>query len=227
MYTAARAVLRPLVWLLWKPRVSGREHVPAHGAAILAGNHLSLLDPLFAGVALPRRLTFVTKAEFFAGGNPAQRAVAWFLRAIGQLSISRGAGRGASDALADSLAVLKDGELFGIYPEGTRSRDGRLYRGRTGIAYLALTAGVPVVPMAVVGTDRIVRRGRILPSLHRVGVRFGPPVDLSAWAGQADKARARRAATDAIMDAIGALSGQERAPGYAPAPPEPPTTRTV
>lgn len=182
---------------------------------ILASNHLSNIDPLFLGVVVPRQVLFIAKQELFAEGNPAQRAFARALRAIGQLSVDRRPGQSSQEAMDNSLKVLAEGNVFGIFPEGTRSPDGRLHRGQTGLAWLALTSGAPVVPTALSGTQRILPRGRRVPSFRRIGIRFGPPVDLSAWAGQADRARARRAATDAIMADIQRLSGQEQVPRFA------------
>ncbi|ASU86225.1 1-acyl-sn-glycerol-3-phosphate acyltransferase [Nocardiopsis gilva YIM 90087] len=216
LYGIAKAVIAPVTRAMWPIRVEGTEHIPARGPVILASNHVSNLDPLFIGVAVRRPVTFIAKQELFAQGNVAQRAFARALRAIGQLSVDRRPGQSSQEAMENSLRVLEGGSAFGIFPEGTRSPDGRLYKGQTGLAWLALLSGVPVVPVSLIGTDRIKPRGRRLPSFfRRVEMRCGPPVDLSAWAEEHDKARSRRAATDAIMAAIQGLSGQETVARYA------------
>nr|WP_221308482.1 lysophospholipid acyltransferase family protein [Nocardiopsis mwathae] len=201
---------------MWPIRVTGAEHIPTEGPVILASNHLSVLDPLVIGVAVRRPVTFIAKRELFAEGNIAQRAFTRALRAIGQLSVDRRPGQSSQEAMDNSLRVLQEGAVFGIFPEGSRSPDGRLYKGQTGLAWLALRADVPVVPVALVGTDRILPRGRRLPAIfRRVEVRCGPPVDLSDWAGKHDHARSRRAATDAVMAAVREISGQEAVARYA------------
>ncbi|MFC3996650.1 lysophospholipid acyltransferase family protein [Nocardiopsis sediminis] len=215
LYGAAKTVIAPVTRTLWPISVEGLHHIPERGPVILAANHLSLFDPLILGVALPREIIFIAKRELFAENTLARRLFTRALRAIGQLPVDRRPGQGSQDAMDHSLDVLAQGGVFGIFPEGSRSPDGRLYRGQTGLAWLALTAKAPVIPVALAGTDRIRPRGRRIPALRRVGVRVGPPVDLSAWAGESGKARSRRAATDAIMAAIGELSGQERVARYA------------
>ncbi|GAA3982584.1 lysophospholipid acyltransferase family protein [Thermobifida alba] len=215
LYEAAKVIVAPTTRALWPLHVEGLHHIPAHGPVILACNHLSNLDPLFLGVVVPRPIVFIAKKELFAEGNPAQRAFTRALRAIGQLSVDRRPGQSAQEAMDNSLAVLAEGRVFGIFPEGTRSPDGRLYKGQTGLAWLALSSGAPVVPAALAGTNRIMPAGRRIPSLRRIGVRFGEPVDLSPWEGQAGRARARREATEAVMAAIQKLSGQERVARFA------------
>jgi 1-acyl-sn-glycerol-3-phosphate acyltransferase len=216
LYESARVVIAPTARMLWPMEVEGLRHVPVRGPVILASNHLALIDPLFIGVAVPRKVTFIAKRELFAEGNAAQRAFTRALRAIGQLSVDRRPGQDSRQAMDTSLRVLQQGGCFGIFPEGTRSPDGRLYRGRTGLAWLALAAGAPVVPVALSGTSAILPPGRRIPRFNRVGVRFGPPVDLDAWKGEAHRARSRRAATDAVMAAVQRLSGQEVVTRYAP-----------
>ncbi|WP_047872216.1 1-acyl-sn-glycerol-3-phosphate acyltransferase [Nocardiopsis sp. RV163] len=215
LYGAAKTVIAPATRVVWPQRVEGAHHVPRRGPAILAVNHLALIDPLFIGVACPRPVRFIAKQELFDEGTLPRRLFTRALRAIGQLSVDRRPGQSAQEAMDNSLGVLESGEVFGIFPEGTRSPDGRLYRGQTGLAWLALTTGAPVVPVALAGTERILPPGRRVPSLNRVGVRFGEPVDLSPWEGRADRARPRREATDAIMAAIAKLSGQEQVPRFA------------
>jgi 1-acyl-sn-glycerol-3-phosphate acyltransferase len=193
-------------------RTRGREHLPAHGPVILASNHLSFIDSVVIRFATPRRVMFLAKAEYFAGRGLRGRLVRWFFRVAGSVPVARGQHRAALAALDTAIEVLDGGNVFGIYPEGTRSLDGRLYRGRTGVAWLALTAGAPVVPVALHGTERLQPVGKRLPRPHRVTVRFGPPL---RFTGDADSARARRAVTDEVMNAIAELSGQERADRFA------------
>ncbi|KIH96501.1 glycerol acyltransferase [Streptomonospora alba] len=215
LYAAAKSVIAPATRAVWPVHAEGMHHIPAQGPVILAANHLSNIDPLFIGVAVPRQVTFIAKRELFAEGNIAQRTFTRALRAIGQLAVDRSPGQTSQAAMEESLKILDEGSAFGIFPEGTRSPDGRLYRGQTGIAWLALASGAPVVPMALAGTDRILPHGRRVPALRRIGIRVGPPVDLSAWLGEQGRARSRRAATDAIMAAVQRLSGQESVPRYA------------
>ncbi|WP_053618212.1 1-acyl-sn-glycerol-3-phosphate acyltransferase [Nocardiopsis sp. NRRL B-16309] len=215
LYGAAKVVVAPASRLVWPQRVEGAHHVPRRGPVILAANHLALIDPLFIGVACPRQVRFIAKQELFDEATLPKRALTALLRSFGQLAVDRRPGQSAQEAMDNSLAVLDSGEVFGIFPEGTRSPDGRLYRGQTGLAWLALTSGAPVVPVALAGAERILPSGRRIPSLNRVGVRFGEPVDLSPWKGLAHKARPRREATDAVMSAIAKLSGQEQVPRFA------------
>nr|WP_255430191.1 lysophospholipid acyltransferase family protein [Streptomonospora sp. PA3] len=215
MYAAAKTVIAPTTRGIWPLQEEGLHHIPAEGPVILASNHLSNIDPLFIGVAVPRQVTFIAKRELFAEGNLAQRTFTRALRAIGQLSVDRRPGQSSKEAMEQSLKILGNGAAFGIFPEGTRSPDGRLYRGQTGIAWLALASGAPVVPVALAGTDRILPRGRRVPALRRIGIRVGPPVDLAPWLGEEGRARSRRAATDAVMAAIQRLSGQEAVPRFA------------
>lgn len=215
MYGAAKAVVAPASRMAWPQQVEGAHHVPRSGPAILAANHLALIDPLFIGVACPRPVRFIAKQELFDESTLVKKTVARALRALGPLAVDRRPGQSAQEAMDNSLDVLESGEVFGIFPEGTRSPDGRLHKGQTGLAWLALTTDAPVVPVALAGTERILPPGRKVPSFNRVGVRFGEPVDLSPWKGQAHKARPRREATDAIMAAIAKLSGQEQVPRFA------------
>ncbi|OJF12319.1 lysophospholipid acyltransferase family protein [Couchioplanes caeruleus] len=208
----ARAMLVPLTHAAFRPDVEGREHIPRDGAVILAANHLSFLDSFLIPLVAPRPVAFLAKQEYFTGQGPRGWLTRTTLTAVGAVAVPRGAHRAAQEALETALRVLKDGRAFGIHPEGSRSRDGRLYRGRTGVAWLALASGAPVVPVAVLGTDRVQPVGARLPRPGRVTVRFGEPLRFGPPVGTA--ARARREATDHIMDAIAALSGQERADEY-------------
>jgi 1-acyl-sn-glycerol-3-phosphate acyltransferase len=193
-------------------RVRGKENVPALGPVILASNHLSFIDSVVIRLAAPRRVMFLTKAEYFAGRGLKGRLVRWFFTAVGSVPVTRGQHRAATAALDTALDVLAKGNAFGIYPEGTRSLDGRLYRGRTGVAWLALTSGAPVVPVALDGTERLQPVGKRIPRPHRVTVRFGPPL---RFTGDPDSARDRRTVTNAVMRAIAELSGQDIADRYA------------
>jgi 1-acyl-sn-glycerol-3-phosphate acyltransferase len=215
-YGLSKTVTGPFLHLLFRPEVEGREHIPETGGAILASNHLSVLDSVFLPLVIDREVVFVAKQEYFTGTGPIDRLTARWLRGAGQVPVNRGNGRAAQEALDASLGVLQRGGLFGIYPEGTRSPDGRLYRGRIGVAWLALTAEVPVVPVAMFNTRKALPPGSTVPRPTKVGVKFGPPMTFEEYKGQAGKAKARRAVTDQIVAAIGALSGQEYVPHYAP-----------
>jgi 1-acyl-sn-glycerol-3-phosphate acyltransferase len=216
-YFLARFVIRPLFWLLFRPHVTGREHVPLSGPVILASNHLSFMDSIAIPTVAPRKVSYLAKAEYFTGSGIS----GWFSRtlfsALGALPVERETHRAAQAALDTALTVLKDGGAFGIYPEGTRSRDGRLARGKTGVAWLALTADCPVVPVAVVGTEKVQPVGARWPRPARVTVTFGEPLTFPEFAGQAGKGRPRREVTDRIMNEIAELSGQEKAGWGSPA----------
>lgn len=204
-------------WLkaVFRPHVEGAENVPATGPAILASNHLSYADWLFMPLTLPRRVTFVAKAEYFT--TPGVKG--WFQRKFfsgsGQVPIDRSSGDAAAGALVAAEKILGEGELFGIYPEGTRSHDGRLYRGKTGVARLALETGVPVIPVAVLGTDVVAPPGKKFGTFIRPGVRFGKPLDFSRYEGLENDRYVLRAITDEIMYEIMQLSGQEYVDTYA------------
>jgi 1-acyl-sn-glycerol-3-phosphate acyltransferase len=209
-YWVVKAVLTPILRFLFKVRVEGAEHVPADSAAILASNHVSFSDSIFLPMVLKRRITFVAKAEYFDDPK-----TAWFFRAVGQIPIKREGGSASERALASARDVLESGNLFGIYPEGTRSPDGRLYRGKTGVARLALETGVPVVPVAVVGTDVVAPPGKKFGSFTRPVVRFGKPLDFSRYEGLENDRYILRSITDEIMYEIMQLSGQEYVDIYA------------
>lgn len=213
-YWITRLLLIPLARFIWRPVVEGRDNVPAEGPLLIASNHLSFIDSMVIPLVAPRRVVFLAKAEYFTATDPRGRAIGRFFAALGAIPVQRGSGRAAQAGLDSALEVLSRGEGFGIYPEGTRSRDGRLYRGRTGVAWLALTAGCPVVPVGLVGTDRIQPVGARMPRVRRVTVRFGTPLDFSELHGQARSGKARREVTDQVMDAIAGLSGQERVNAY-------------
>ncbi|MGC7093589.1 lysophospholipid acyltransferase family protein [Amycolatopsis lurida] len=208
-------LLRLLFRLVFRPVVRGHEHLPRTGPVILASNHLSFIDSVVLQLVTRRQVHFLAKAEYFQGTGLKGRVIRWFFTVTGAVPVERGTHHAARGALETALGVLGEGKVFGIYPEGTRSLDGRLYRGRTGVAWLALTAGVPVVPVALTGTDRLQPVGRKLPRPRRVTVTFGPPVHGS---GQPRSGPARREVTDEVMRAIQRMSGQETAPEYNSSP---------
>ncbi|NAZ84223.1 1-acyl-sn-glycerol-3-phosphate acyltransferase, partial [Kineococcus sp. R8] len=205
----------PVLKAVYRPWVRGLDRVPASGPVILASNHLSLTDPIFLPVVLRRRITFVAKADLFTGPGLRGRLGGAFFRGIGMLPVDRSGGRASQAAIAAAVGVLRAGEVFGIYPEGTRSPDGRLYRGRTGVARIALESGVPVLPVAMIGTEAVFPRGRLLPRVRRVGVVIGEPLDFSRYAGRTDDPFVVRSVTDEIVAAVQALSGQEYVDVYA------------
>jgi 1-acyl-sn-glycerol-3-phosphate acyltransferase len=214
-YQLSRLIIGPGLHLLARTDIVGTENVPASGGAILASNHLSVLDSFYLPLMLDRPVTFAAKSEYFTGKRPTDRIVGAYLRATKQLSVNRAGARAAQEMLEAALALLNDGALFGIYPEGTRSPDGRLYRGRTGIGWLALHAKVPVIPVAMIGTDRILAPGRRVPRPGRIKIKVGEPLVFDEYADQPAGARQRRAVTDRVMEAIRELSGQELVPMYA------------
>ncbi|MEU9705339.1 lysophospholipid acyltransferase family protein [Streptomyces sp. NPDC047981] len=208
-------LLGPWLRLVFRPRIEGLEHIPAEGAAIVAGNHLSFSDHFLMPVVLKRRITFLAKQEYFTGPGLKGRLTAAFFRSAGQIPVDRSGKEAGQAAIREGLGVLAKGELLGIYPEGTRSHDGRLYKGKVGVAVMAITAGVPVIPCAMVGTFEIQPPGKVVPRIKRVTVRFGAPLDFSRYAGMEGEKAAVRAVTDEIMYEILALSGQEYVDDYA------------
>ncbi|MBV8559618.1 MAG: 1-acyl-sn-glycerol-3-phosphate acyltransferase [Acidimicrobiia bacterium] len=210
-YWVLKAILTPVLRLLFKVTADGPEHVPSDGPAILASNHLSFSDSIFLPLVLRRRITFVAKAEYFDDPK-----TAWFFRAVGQIPIRRGGGSASQRALDSAMDVLRDGGLFGIYPEGTRSPDGRLYKGHTGVARLALKSGAPVIAVAMIGTREAQPIGQVKPNFFSpIGVRFSKPMRFDRYAERADDPRALRQITDEIMFELRALSGQDYVDRYA------------
>jgi 1-acyl-sn-glycerol-3-phosphate acyltransferase len=205
----------PLLRLVFRPEVEGLEHVPDEGPAILASNHLSYADWLFMPLTVNRKVTFVAKAEYFTTPGVKGRLQRAFFSGAGQVPIDRSGADAAAGALLTAKRVLGEGGLFGIYPEGTRSHDGRLYRGKTGVARLAIETGVPVVPVAVVGTDVVAPPGKKFGRWTRPRVRFGAPLDFSRYQGLENDRFILRSATDEIMYEIMRLSGQEYVDIYA------------
>ena len=220
LIATVRRVIAPIARLVYRPVVEGRDNVPRRGPVILAANHLSFIDSVVIPLVAPRPVVYLAKAEYFQGrGIKGRLTRAWFT-AIDAVPVQRGTHHAAQAALEAALGILHQGRAFGIYPEGTRSLDGRLYRGRTGVAWLALASGAPVVPVAVLGTDRIQPVGTRLPRIRRVTVRFGTPLHFTLPDGPHRSGQLRRAATDEVMAAIQALSGQETAGTYNEPPAE-------
>ncbi len=218
----SRLTLGPLARALFRATIVGRKNVPRSGPVILASNHLSFIDSVIITLFAPRPVSFLAKDTYFTSPGVRGFLSKTFFTGIGAIPVKRGVGQAAQEALDAGLELLHAGEAFAVYPEGTRSRDGRLYRGKTGVAWLALNAGVPVIPVAVKGTDKVQPVGSKGIRPAKVTIKFGEPLDLSRH-GKADSGRARRHATDEVMDAIAALSGQERAAEYN----EPPATTFV
>ena len=205
----------PLLKLVYRPWVRGGENVPTDGPAILASNHLAVIDSFFLPLMLDREIVFIGKQEYFTGKGVKGRLVAGFMRGVGTIPVDRGGGKAGEAALNTGLRRLQEGGLFGIYPEGTRSPDGRLYRGKTGVARLALESGAPVLPVAMVGTNIAQPIGRKVPKIMRIGTVIGEPLDFSRYAGMEDDRFILRSVTDEIMYALMSLSGQEYVDMYA------------
>ena len=208
-------ILGPILRLLFRPWVEGLEYIPDEGPAIIASNHLSFSDSIFMPLVVPRRVTFLAKSDYFTGRGLKGRLTAGFFKGVGQLPVDRSGGKASEAALRTGLRVLAKGDLLGIYPEGTRSPDGRLYRGKTGVARMALEAGVPVIPVAMIDTEKIQPPGRIIPKLGRIGVRFGPPLDFSRYEGLEGDRFVLRSVTDELMYELMELTGQEYVDVYA------------
>ncbi|MFD3835511.1 lysophospholipid acyltransferase family protein [Streptomyces sp. NPDC058642] len=214
-YLLKYVLLGPLLRLVFRPRIEGLEHVPATGAAIVAGNHLSFSDHFLMPAILKRRITFLAKKEYFTGPGVKGRLTAFFFRSAGQIPVDRTGKEAGQAAIREGLGVLSKDELLGIYPEGTRSHDGRLYKGKVGVAVMALKAGVPVIPCAMIGTFEAQPPGKVIPNLHPVTIRFGEPLDFSRYEGMENEKAILRAITDEIIYAILNLSGQEYVDEYA------------
>jgi 1-acyl-sn-glycerol-3-phosphate acyltransferase len=208
-YQLSRLVAGPILHAVWRPKVTGAEHVPVSGGAILAANHNSVVDSIFLPLMVGRPVTFSAKAEYFTASGPAARLWAAYLKATNQLRMDREGPRAAQDTLEAALALLQAGNLFGIYPEGTRSPDGRLYRGRPGVGWLALKSGLPVLPVAMLGTRRVLPPGHVVPRLGRVDIRIGAPLKFPAEITAGAPGKARQLIAEQVMSAIQELSGQE------------------
>ncbi len=208
-------VLGPVLRAVFRPWVRGQEHLPEHGPAILVSNHLSFSDSFFLPLVVPRRVTFLAKSDYFNGRGLKGRLTAGFFRSAGQVPVDRAGGSAGEAALATGLKVLAAGDLLGVYPEGTRSPDGRLYRGKTGVARMALVGNVPVIPVVMVGTDKVQPIGQKVPNIERVGVVFGAPLDFSRYEGMESDRLVLRSITDEIMYELMRLSEQEYVDEYA------------
>jgi 1-acyl-sn-glycerol-3-phosphate acyltransferase len=209
----SRATLTPLVRILFRANVTGKKNVPLQGPVILASNHLSFIDSVVITLLAPRTVSFLAKDSYFTGKGVKGALSRWFFQSIGAIPVKRGVGQAAQDALNAGLELLEDEKAFAIYPEGTRSLDGRLYRGKTGVAWLALKSGAPVVPVGLKGTNKVQPPGSNGIRLAKISISFGTPLDLSRH-GKAESGGARRHATDEVMAAIQKLSGQKMADHY-------------
>lgn len=210
-----RIFLGPVLRTLFRPWVKGLDNVPADGPAIIASNHLSFSDSIFMPLMVPRPVIFLAKSEYFTGTGLKGRLTALFFRLTNQLPMDRSGGAASAASLEAGMDVLTHGGLLGIYPEGTRSPDGRLYRGKVGVARLALQARVPVIPVAMIGTDKVQPIGKRLPSIRRIGMIFGAPLDFSRYHEMSDDRLIQRSVTDEIMYELMRLSGQEYVDEYA------------
>lgn len=202
----------PFLRLTGRPTFEGRENFPTSGPALIVGNHLSIADWLFMPLVSPRRVTFLAKSDYYTGKGIRGMLSRWFFGGTGQYPIDRTNADAAQAALDAGLEVLGSGELLCMYPEGTRSPDGRLYKGKTGPARLALRAGVPIVPVGVIGTDEYIRADSRWPHPTRIRVRFGEPLDIGPWADRVGDREAEREITDLLMERIRELTGQEYVP---------------
>jgi 1-acyl-sn-glycerol-3-phosphate acyltransferase len=221
LYRFLHSVVPPVAKAVWRPTVSGLANVPPSGPVILASNHLSFIDSVVIPIVVPRPVAFLAKSDYFEQPGPKGRlAKAWY-EALGALPVDRSDSKAALASLDTALGVLAEGGAFGIYPEGTRSRDGRLYRGRTGVAQLALTSGAPIVPVGLRGTDRVQPVGSNRPRLVKVGVSFGTPIDVRGCYDGVPPGKARREITDQVMGEIQRLTGQQAVGVYNERPPDP------
>ncbi|UEA58673.1 1-acyl-sn-glycerol-3-phosphate acyltransferase [Gordonia otitidis] len=208
-------LLGPLLRVLGRPEIEGLENLPERGPAILASNHLAVMDSFFLPLMVPRRIYFLAKAEYFTGTGLKGRLQAWFYTAVGQIPIDRSGAEAAAGALEAARRQLEGGELMGMYPEGTRSPDGNLYKGKTGLARVALDTGVPVIPVAMIGTNTFNPPGTILPRPTKVKVRIGKPLNFARYEGMQGNRFIERAVTDEIMYELMQLSGQQYVDIYA------------
>jgi len=211
-YGTLRAFLTPFLMILFRPKVKGLRNVPATGPLIIASNHLSFSDSIFMPLVVPRKVTFLAKSEYFTSPGPKGLLKKLTFIALGQVPVYRSGGRRSEAAIITGLQVLSEGKCLGIYPEGTRSPDGRLYKGRTGIARLAIESGAPIIPVAMFNTEKIQPTGQVIPNIQRVGMTFGEPMYFD---GDSTDLAYLRVVTDQIMNRIQELSGQVYVDEYA------------
>jgi 1-acyl-sn-glycerol-3-phosphate acyltransferase len=211
-YGTLRAFLTPFLMILFRPKVKGLRNVPATGPLIIASNHLSFSDSIFMPLVVPRKVTFLAKSEYFTSPGPKGLLKKLTFIALGQVPVDRSGGRRSEAAIITGLQVLSEGKCLGIYPEGTRSPDGRLYKGRTGIARLAIESGAPIIPVAMFNTEKIQPTGQVIPNIQRVGMTFGEPMYFD---GDSTDLAYLRVVTDQIMNRIQELSRQEYVDEYA------------
>lgn len=221
LYSIGKVIVGNAMVFGWRPHVEGFENIPTTGGVIYAGNHLSVADELFLGSVVPRHVAFWAKSDYFVGKGIGGFVTRNLMHGLGAIKVERGGGRAALAAFDGAIPVLKAGDTVAVYPEGTRSPDGRLYRGRTGVARLAVAAGVPIVPVGTLGTDKVQPIGQPYPMIGRgkVTIKFGQPIETT---GRADDRTSLRALTDEVMAEIQKLTGQEYVPRYAPAKSAPP-----
>ncbi|WP_347042708.1 lysophospholipid acyltransferase family protein [Brachybacterium nesterenkovii] len=219
LYNVFKPIVVLILRLVWRPAIEGAERIPDRGAVILASNHVSGADTVFMPAQVRRTVRFLAKSDFYSGGSLMNRMLGLFLRSIGVMPVNRSGGAASRTAIAAGLTVLERGEVLGIYPEGTRSPDGRLYRGRTGAARMALESGCPIIPIAMLGAYEAQKGRTFLPRRRpRIRVLVGEPIDARAAVAQMEavsEGERLRALTDRVMDAIAAMSGQEQVPEYA------------
>nr|WP_026048812.1 lysophospholipid acyltransferase family protein [Actinomyces timonensis] len=215
-YRGMKAAAGPAMEMLYQPWIRGEEHIPAEGAAILASNHLAVIDSFFLPLLIDREVAFIGKSDYFTGKGVKGWAVKRFMTAVGTIPVDRSGGKASQAALQAGIDRLRAGELFGIYPEGTRSPDGRMYRGKTGVARIALATGAPIIPVAMIGSNIAQPIGQVIPSTrHRVGIVVGEPLDFSRYRGLENDRFVLRSITDEVMYALMSLSGQEYVDVYA------------
>lgn len=208
-------IVGPILRTAFRPWVTGEENIPRKGAVILASNHLSFIDSVFLPLVIERRVTFLAKSDYYTARGIKGWAIKNFLKAAGMLPIDRSGGKASEASLLTGLGVLRRGEVLGIYPEGTRSPDGKLYRGRTGVARMVLEGGVPVIPVAMIDTEKVMPIGRRIPKVRRIGVVIGEPLDFSRFEGMESDRFILRSITDEIMYELSHLSDQEYIDVYA------------
>ena len=210
-----KAVLGPILWAIWRPQVEGLHNVPDTGPAILASNHLAVFDSVFLPLVVKRHITFIAKSDYFTGRGIKGWMTRVFMGLVGAIPVDRAGGDAAHASLGTGRRILTEGELFGIYPEGTRSPDGRLYRGKTGAARLALETGSVVIPVAMMNTGELQPIGKRLPCRGRVHIKIGVPLDFSRYESLVGDRTVERAVIDEVMDGLRQLSGQDYVDEYA------------